>query len=382
MTNPYQKTIEVKRLFHRNTHCLGLWFDYNPVLIQAVKTLKARWSQSHNCWYVSEEDVPLNQLFKTFKGKAWVDASALYGGNTPQAKEKSGNQNHTKRHKAPKRGYPLTKPLPAEYLEKLERRRYSPNTINTYTTLFRDFVNYYAQYEVDTITENQVHHYLDYLIKERQISSSTQNQVINAIKFYYEKVLQREKMTFEIDRPKRESFLPTVLSKEEVKSLLAATQNLKHRCMLTLIYSAGLRSGELLNLKPGDIDSKRMLIRIKQGKGKKDRMTLLSKNALDLLREYYKAYTPKKWLFEGMNGKCYSAQSLRRIFKNSARLVGIQKHLRLHDLRHSFATHLLESGTDIRYIQTLLGHSSSKTTEIYTHVSERHINLIKSPLDE
>ena len=152
--------------------------------------------------------------------------------------------------------------------------------------------------------------------------------------------------------------------------------------MLTIVYSAGLRSGELINLTLTDIDSKRMLIRIKQGKGKKDRMTLLSTNALDLLRKYYKVYTPKKWLFEGLNGKPYSAVSLRQVFKRSLIKAGVLRELRLHDLRHSFATHLLESGTDIRYIQALLGHSSSKTTEIYTHVSERHINLIKSPLDE
>ena len=152
--------------------------------------------------------------------------------------------------------------------------------------------------------------------------------------------------------------------------------------MLTIVYSAGLRSGELIKLKIQDIDSDRMQIRIHQGKGKKDRVTLLSKNALVLLREYYKAYTPKKWLFEGQHGGQYTSSSLRKVLHSSTEKCKINKNIRLHDLRHSFATHLLESGTDIRYIQTLLGHSSSKTTEIYTHVSERHINLIKNPLDE
>lgn len=377
-----QPSIQIQKLHHKNKDCLALHFDYQPVLIELCKKLGAHWSQSNKCWYLPKSDFDLQQVFKHFKGYAWVDASVLFQGNSPKTNSVKPEDKGEKARKPHKRKYRLTKPVPAEYIEKLQRKRYSPNTINTYTSLFKDYINYYSDQKIEDLTETEIHDYLDYLIRERNISSSTQNQVINAIKFYYEKVLGQERITIEIDRPRKESHLPNVLSKEEVKKILNATPNLKHRCMLTVIYSAGLRSGELINLKPEDIDSKRMLIRIQQGKGKKDRMTLLSKNALDLLREYYKAYTPKKWLFEGMNGKPYSAQSLRSVFKNAARLVGIEKQLRLHDLRHSFATHLLESGTDIRYIQTLLGHSSSKTTEIYTHVSERHINLINNPLDE
>ena len=152
--------------------------------------------------------------------------------------------------------------------------------------------------------------------------------------------------------------------------------------MLTLIYSAGLRSGELLNLKAGDIDSKRMMIHVKGAKGKKDRMTILSKNALVLLREYYKAYKPQNFLFEGEKGGKYTGSSLRKILKNACMTAGIKKHVRLHDLRHSYATHLLESGTDIRYIQELLGHKSPKTTMIYTHVSNKKLSEINSPFDE
>ncbi len=380
--NSPEKTIEVKKLLHREKDCLGLWFTYDAELIQLVKGIDARWSRTHSCWYIPFETDSLKKVFNTFRNHAWVDASAIFGGRKPiKANHPQQNKKQTT-SKEPTRHYDLKRSIPNEYLQKLKRKRYSPNTIKTYSSLFKDFINFYADYSLDSITENQIHHYLDYLIKEREISPSTQNQVINAIKFYYEKVVGRDKLTFTIDRPRNEKFLPTVLSKEEIKEILQAPPNLKHRCMLTLIYSAGLRSGELLNLKISDIDSKRMLIHIKQGKGKKDRMTLLSKNALVLLLEYFKKYQPKKWLFEGINGNKYSAVSLRQVFNRSLLKVGISKKVRLHDLRHSFATHLLESGTDIRYIQNLLGHSSSTTTEIYTHVSERHIKLIKSPLDE
>ncbi len=381
MTNPRQKTIEVKRLFHRNTHCLGLWFEYDPILIQDARALKARWSKTHNCWYVSEEDVPLKQLFNTFKGKAWVDASALYGGNTPQAKESSGNQNHTKQHKAPKRKYPLTKPLPAEYLEKLQRRRYSPNTINTYTTLFRDFVNYYAQYEVDTITEDQVHHYLHYLIREREISASTQNHVINAIKFYYEKVLGYPKSEYLIDRPKKEKRLPEVISREEVQQMLAATSNLKHYTIIAILYSAGLRRSELLNLRLKDINIERRQIWVRGGKGKKDRTTLLSKNLIPEIRRYQNEYKPNYWFIEGPNRKPYSAASIAAVVKNAAKNARLKKTVTPHMLRHSFATHLMDNGVDTRIIQKLLGHNSIKTTSIYTHVSQKDLQKIISPID-
>jgi site-specific recombinase XerD len=374
------KQISVKPIAHRGKNILGLFFPYDDELKAICKNAGARWSQTHECWYVLQNEISLNQLIKIFKPFAWLDARALYNGYVPIVKKRF--EKDVNKTQPTKRTYKLVHPVPTEYLEKLKRKRYSQNTIKTYTSLFRDYINFYANENIDELNQGKIHDYLDYLINERKISSSTQNQVINAIKFYYEKVLGLEKITIDIDRPRKETHLPTVMSKEEIKQVLKATANLKHRCMLTIVYSAGLRSGELINLTLTDIDSKRMLIRIKQGKGKKDRMTLLSTNALDLLRKYYKVYTPKKWLFEGLNGKPYSAVSLRQVFKRSLIKAGVLRKLRLHDLRHSFATHLLESGTDIRYIQALLGHSSSKTTEIYTHVSERHINLIKRPLDE
>jgi len=241
---------------------------------------------------------------------------------------------------------------------------------------------YFREEKLENVTTKQINSYILDLIKSKNISTSQQNQRINAVKFYFEKVLGREKQYYELHRPRKENKLPKVLSKNEVKSILDSTGNIKHKCILMLIYSAGLRRSELLNLKPADIDSERMLIHILGAKGKKDRITLLSENILKLLRQYYKEYHPKKYLFEGQSGGKYSPTSVANILKKASFKAGIRKNVTPHMLRHSFATHLLEQGTDLRYIQELLGHESSKTTEIYTHVSKKAIDKIKNPIDE
>jgi len=220
------------------------------------------------------------------------------------------------------------------------------------------------------------------LIETKNISISQQNQRINAIKFYYEKILGKEKQYYELYRPKKEQKLPKVLSKNEVMRILKESTNNKHKCILMLIYSAGLRRSELIDLKISDIDSERMVINIRDAKRKKDRISLLSQNALMLLRDYYKEYKPKSFLFEGQNGGKYSASSIANVLRRAAKNAGIQKIVTPHMLRHSFATHLLEQGTDLRYMQELLGHNSSRTTEIYTHVSKKAIDKIRNPLDE
>lgn len=206
---------------------------------------------------------------------------------------------------------------------------------------------------------------------------------MNGIKLFFATIRETKMEIDKIHRPKREKVLPNVLSKAEVKLILNAPSNLKHKTILSLIYSCGLRRSELLNLKPADIDSKRGIILIRQGKGKKDRIVPLSTKILEMLRNYYSTFKPTTWLFEGqIAGENYSEKSLQSILKQALQKAGISKPATLHWLRHSYATHLLESGTDLRYIQELLGHSSSKTTEIYTHVSTKSLQQIKSPFDD
>jgi len=247
--------------------------------------------------------------------------------------------------------------------------------------MFREFLRYHYPIPLYQISKQQILDYQLALVETKRVSRSYQNQSINALKFYWEKVLGHDRQYFEISRPKKVEKLPTVLSIEEVQRILKATTYLKHKAMLTTLYSAGLRMGELLSLRLGDIDSDAMRIWVREGKGVKDRLTILSPMLLKLLRVYFTNFKPKVYLFEGPDGKPYSGGSVRKVLQRAVKKAGIQRVVRPHTLRHSFATHLLENGTNLRYIQTLLGHTSAKTTEIYTHVSAKKLEEIKSPLD-
>ncbi|MCK4311426.1 MAG: tyrosine-type recombinase/integrase [Candidatus Cloacimonetes bacterium] len=269
-----------------------------------------------------------------------------------------------------------------KYKELLIQKRYSNNTQRIYCNYFNDFNSYFKDDDLDKLSTEQINNYILDLIQIKNISISQQNQRINAIKFYYEKVLGRNKQYYTLHRPNKEHKLPKILSKNEIKKILDSCGNMKHYCILLLIYSAGLRRSELINLKIPDVNSERMIINVIGAKGKKDRITLLSVNTLKSLRKYYKKYKPVNYLFEGVNGGKYSPTSVAKILKKAALKAGLQKNVTPHMLRHSFATHLLEQGTDLRYIQELLGHNSSKTTEIYTHVSKKAITKIKNPADD
>lgn len=231
------------------------------------------------------------------------------------------------------------------------------------------------------INEDSIKDYL-YMLSNKQYSKSTINQHVNAIKFYLEKILRQKRKSYFIERPRGEKKLPVVLSIDEVQSIFKNIRNLKHKAILTLLYSSGMRIGEILQLKIEDIDSDRMLIHIRNSKGAKDRLVPLAENVVILLRAYYRKYKPEVYLFNGETNLQYSATSIRRVLEKAVHKAYIKKRVTPHTLRHSYATHLLERGTDLRYIQILLGHSSVKTTEIYTHVSTKNLQIIKSPIEE
>lgn len=259
--------------------------------------------------------------------------------------------------------------------------RYSESTINTYSYMFREFLKAVYPLPLHQVNKMHLQVYHRHLIVGRKVSRSFQNQSINAIKFYLERVLKQERQFIDLERPKRNQALPQVLSMPEVQRILHHTYNLKHKAMLTTLYSAGLRIGELLSLKVGDVDADGMRLWVREGKGVKDRLTVLSPRLLVLLREYYVKYRPENYLFEGPDGGMYSASSVRKVLNRAVKKANIKKHVKPHTLRHSFATHLLENGTNLRYIQTLLGHTNPKTTEIYTHVTTKKLDEVKSPLD-
>lgn len=375
--------VRLEALYKDGVKRVALHFAYNKELIALAKEAGGTWSNTHRCWHVADGGASLKRVFAVFKGHATIDRDTFFSKQPP--KPAAPKQAHTKAAAKPK-------PTPAELgptqqdalnamQRKLEVARYSPNTIDTYLNATKHFFLHFPQKHPKDIRAEDIEAYQHELATVRKVSNSYLNQVVNAVRYYYKDVLGDAYRVKFIERPRGERKLPKVLSEQEVAAILKAPTNLKHRCILMLIYSAGLRLGELIALERTDIIPERKQVLIRDGKGGKDRVSLLSERLLTLLQEYLKTYEPRHYLFEGPQGAKYSDTSVQQVFKQAKKKAGITAPATVHTLRHSFATHLLENGTDLRYIQTLLGHSSSKTTEIYTHVSTKAIGKIRSPLD-
>lgn len=376
------KRIKLSPLVHRQKNCIAIYFDYNDEIKKAIMQIGAKWTKTHRCFYMLHTSKNKQLLYQHLRRlNVFIDYSALSEQKQGEKKAKESEQSSfTHFSELPK--LTLTQDKDIEKFKRwMAQKRLSNNTINTYAQVSILFLRYLNLKKSTTLSTKMIETFNYECIIVPKYSINYQNQCINGIKKYFcYKGIDIDELN--IERPKRAKSLPQVLSLDEVKRLLGSIHNLKHKALLSLIYSAGLRIGEAIDLKLTDIDSKRMLIHIKMAKGKKDRYTLLSPSFLKLLREYYKVYQPKVYLFEGQNGRQYTSSSAQMILKKAVKKAGITKpKITLHTLRHSFATHLLESGTDLRYIQTLLGHSSPKTTMIYTHVSEQGIQKIKNPFD-
>lgn len=263
----------------------------------------------------------------------------------------------------------------------MEIRNYSPRTIGTYVIMIAGIAKFYHR-SPDELSAEQIKKYLYYCTKEKGLSVSTINQTISALKILFQDVLGKPWGDIKIKRPRKNRHLPDILSKEEVDKMIQLTTNLKHKAIIAVLYSSGVRKEELLNLKTRDIDSNRMLIRVHNGKGNKSRDTLLAQNTLKLLRSYYRLYHPAEYLFESFRpGVPYSASSVKEVVQRATQKAGITKHIYPHSLRHAFATHLLEDGTNLKVIQKLLGHTSLRSTMIYLHLARIDYNDVKSPFD-
>ncbi|MFC2087451.1 site-specific tyrosine recombinase/integron integrase [Bacteroidota bacterium] len=358
------KLLKAERIRYKGENRIKLLFPYNSKLIEFVKNIPGRkWSATLKCWHIPDNNESI-QLINGFKNK---EAEISLQQKVP---EKSIQTNH-------ELNYYLKM-----YRQYLEYKRYSNNTMNVYVSMIKIFFSYFEYKEPGEITIDDIVLFnRDYILKNN-FSFNYQNQMISAIKLFYKKIEEKKLDLDKLERPRRPKNLPAVLSKDEVFRILKSTSNLKHKTILSLIYSAGLRVGEAINLKPEDIDSKRGLIHIRNAKGQKDRYVTLSDQLLKLLRRYFRQYKPKIYLFNGQKGEKYTTSSIRKVFRNAVNRVGIKKKVRIHTLRHSFATHLLEKGVDIRYIQDMLGHQDPKTTMIYTHISQRKIATFTNPLDE
>ena len=358
----------ITKSYHEEQHLFCIHFNSNKQFDAVCEGMQSRWNRSNSCWTLKNNKENLKLIYAAFRGVAYVNARAVFNKDQPKILKKPSLKEESY-------------PIPAEYKAMLIRRRYSKNTYITYTSMFQDFLNFLKGQDVDTVTEDDIKEYQDYLVTKRKVAISTQNQAINAIKFYFEKVKGGERKTYYIERPRKEYKLPKTLSKEEVLAMIESCTFIKHRLIIELLYSAGLRRSELLNLKITDVDLDQNLIYIRNGKGKKDRITLLAENIKPDLIKYLKDEVPSYWIIESPSRTQYSGTSVGNIVKTAAKNAQIMKTVTPHMLRHSFATHLLEQGVDIRYIQELLGHTSTETTMIYTHVSKSDFAKIKSPFD-
>jgi integrase/recombinase XerD len=371
--------IVLEAIFHRDAENIAFRFKNNSKLQERMKVFPCRqWSRTFGCWYVPLRVGLVEDAVAHFREVATVDAALLASKKISEA--------------PPAGAIPVSTGLAAaastqnkNWINRLEEwmrsRRYSAHTIIAYVDCLDVFCRWSGKDLQETANEDLLRFNNEYILA-RGLSATYQNQFVSAVKLLFNVCRFAALQKPELTRPKKPKTLPHILSKEEVRLLIERTVNIKHRSMLSLIYSAGLRSGEMIGLKLADIDGDRMLIHIRSGKGNRDRIVPLSTKIRDLLREYVRQHRPKIYLFEGWKeGTAYDERSLQQVLKQGLKRAGINRPVTLHWLRHSYATHLLEGGTNLRYIQELLGHKSSRTTEIYTHVSNTGMLSVRSPFD-
>ncbi|GAB1857780.1 site-specific integrase [Flavobacteriaceae bacterium MHTCC 0001] len=341
---------------HNEKKVILIGFDYNNDLKNALRKRfpSVKWSATKKSWYLPDLPAVRQVLNLKMTNVILEKASKLH---------------------------PINKQAYINLHKQLTLKKYSPNTVRMYLFEFSHLLHLLNDYFVNDLSPKRLKDYFLYCVKVEKMSERKLNGKINAVKFYFEQVLHRPKMFFDIPRPKKPLTLPKMLSRYEVKKLFQVTTNLKHKIALKLSYGMGLRVSEVVSLKLTDIDSKRMMVHVRGAKGKKDRYVPLPESILSSLREYYIAYKPRVYLLEGQYGGAYAKSSLQQVFKKAMNKARIKKNIGIHGLRHSYATHLLESGADMRFIQELLGHNSIKTTQVYTRVTPRSISKIKSPLD-
>ena len=385
------KNVIVERIIHKGVSRVALRFPYDTGLISVIKGFPdARWSKQMGCWHIAEGTDIITLLEKAFFGKAFIDYSALKSNLAEKIRSKREEEQRQKNEKSRANIDADLTPLSdkgkadlEKYRRWMESHRYPETTIRTYTGMVTTFLRFLSPKEASECTSDDLVRLVDEYILPAGLSYSYQNQMVSAVKKFYGKIYRSVIDPGEFTRPRPQHRLPNVLSKEEVKRILDAPINEKHRTMLSLIYACGLRRSELIELVPDDLERDRKLLRIRQSKGFKDRVVPLSEKVVQMIDLYIIRYRPVRYLFEGQYpGKRYSADSLDKVFKEANKRAGLKREVTLHGLRHSYATHLLESGTDIRYIQELLGHRSSRTTEIYTHVTMKSIQKIRSPFDD
>jgi integrase/recombinase XerD len=366
------KFITLELVLHSGMRRIKVKFDYNFELIRKIKSIQeAKWSNNSRYWHLPYAAESLKEI-----RRIGSELGFIIQGMDRLEEEKQ--ERRIIRELSPEKESAVDL-----FRRFLHTQRYSERTVVTYIEAIKTFLSYLKSKRFEEITNMDVISFNEGYILKNQFSWSYQNQIISALKLFYNQVIDKDLEVSNIRRPRRSKNLPDIFSVDEVERFLRSIRNKKHKAALGLIYACGLRRSELIGLRISAIDSKRKLLMIRGAKGNKDRVVPLPESMIELLREYYKLYRPKEWLFEGqIAGEPYSETSLRQAFMHAMKAAEIKKKLTLHSLRHSYATHLLENGIDLRFIQELLGHRSSKTTEIYTHVRVKSIESIRSPFEK
>lgn len=366
--------VTLSKAKHRNENQILIGFRHDWALIDVVKHIpNAKWSKTLKSWYVRDIPKNLELITSIFHGhaivqkqtKAQVDNAAPK--QFPQKRQRQLNEEQ----RALLNGFYMF----------LKGKRYSKSTVETYSFFMADFIEYYKDTDLNALNYRSVEMYIEDVFLKRKYSISTQRQFISAVKQFIIYYPDTRISGLKLERPKKSKKLPVVLSPQQVISIIQHTKNLKHRAILALIYSSGLRISELLNLKITHFNIERKQLLIKSGKGRKDRYVTLAESFYPLLNNYLVTYKPQTYFVEGSKGKPYTASSIRKFLSRSCKAAGIKKRVTPHVLRHSYATHLLENGVGLRHIQELLGHAKPETTMIYTHVARKDLLEIQSPLD-
>ena len=367
-------TVSLESFTHNDQHCIAIKFPYNFEIKEYIKKFNGvRWTKTHSTFYIYYTEIRLEDLklylakenLKIISNQKKESTLRIAKGKKIELKPLNKEKTVVFRH----------------YLKYLEGKRFSKSTIASYSNFILEFLRFTDKKPVDELNENDVRNYIEWAVTSLNYAVSTHRQMVSGFKHFAHFYPACSINIDNIYMPKKDRKLPVVLSIEEVMLLLQATKNLKHRAILAILYSSGLRISEIINLKLSDFDFKRKQLHIQKSKGRKDRYATIAESAFPLIKNYYKTYKPKLYFIENPKGGKYSPQSIRSFLKKSLQLAGITKTVTPHTLRHSYATHMLEQGIGIRHIQELLGHSRPETTMIYTHVTRKDLEQIKSPLD-
>lgn len=377
-----QPNIMLKRGSHKGQVVIQIVFPYNQKIIDLLrKATNARWSRTMHCWYMPEKDFVLKQFFPAMKPVAYIDYSEV---NNKRPQQQETNQKHKYKAGEIKKGVsPEIKPELHQFKEWMLQNRFADNTVKTYLHQLEIFFGYFKTKRPPQITHSDIISFNTNFILNNELSTTFQNQTISALKKFYTFRYNKNIDIDNLDRPLKSQRLPKVFSREDLVTFLQGIQNEKHKMAMEMMYACGLRRGELIDLKLEHIDLRRGLLAVIDGKGKKDRMIPICNSLMKKMKKYFNRYKPEVWFIEGQYaGKKISSSSLQKVFERALEESKIKKPFTIHCLRHSIATHMLEDGTDLRLIQELLGHKSSKTTEIYTHVSTKTLKTMKNPFDD